>query len=93
MEGVSYDYKVQKQEIMGEAGQVGLLATAFKAKAACATAGVVTSGALMSAMPGVTDSWGQLAVVDRLVELGYLSEARQEGGVAGQHRIFRWVGP
>jgi NCAIR mutase (PurE)-related protein len=93
MEDMSYDYKVQKQEIMNEAGQVGLLATAFKAKAACAAAGVVTAGTLISGMPGVSDSWRQLAVVDRLVELGYLSEVRQEAGVAGQHRIFRWVGP
>lgn len=90
---MSYDYKVQKQEIMNEAGQAGLLAVAFKAKAACAVSGVVTSGVLISEMPGVTDSWRQLAVVDRLVELGYLREVQQEGGVAGQNRIFRWVGP
>ena len=35
------------------------------------------------------DNWEQMAYVDRFAELGLITEIRQEGDVAGQHRLFR----
>lgn len=90
---MSYSFETEKKNLRSDAGQLAIVATAFRAKDACAVAGAVTMAALISGMVGVSDSWGQLAVVDRLCEIGYLREVRQAGDVAGQHRIFRWVGP
>lgn len=41
---------------------------------------------------GVSDSWGQMAIVERLVEIGVLREISVSERVATQHRMFAWVG-
>lgn len=90
---MSYEYEREKKTLFTTEAQRAILSTAFKAKEMCRVAGVASMGALITGMVGVTDSWGMMAVVDRLVELDYLREVPQAGDVAGQHRIFRWVGP
>lgn len=88
---MAYDYETEKRKLNTTEAQRDLLATAFHAKALCASGGVARMDALIK--PLVGDSWQMLAIVDRLVELDYLREVPQAGHVAGQHRIFRWVGP
>lgn len=88
-----YQYETEKQRLSGIECQKAIVATAFKAHAACRVAGAVTMGALITGMQGVSDSWQMMAVVDHLREFGYLYEVQQAGDVAGQYRVFRWIGP
>lgn len=81
-----YKYEEQKQNIFTERGQEMFLSIRDKSKQLLKQAGCFTMGSVISGQTG--DSWNMLACVDRLVELGEIREVKQEGAVAGQHRIF-----
>lgn len=91
-----YSYEEEKKTLLStDRGQRAVVATAFAAKTLCAQTGVVTGWHLTRQIPHehVSDSYGQAAVVERLVEMGYLAEVPQAGQPASQDRVYRWAGP
>lgn len=90
-----YSYEEEKKKLMTDAGQRAVLATAFAAKELCSRTGVVTGLFLVRSIPHqhVSDSYGQAAVVQRLVEVGYIAEVPQAATVPSQDRVYRWTGP
>lgn len=85
-----YEYK-RELEKLGPDAHKPLIKVALEAERICKIAGMVRMDKLMSAT-GVSDNWGQLAVVERLVELGVLREIRSAEPAATQFRMFGYVG-
>ena len=72
---MSYSYQIQRPRILTPEMQPVLIAIA-----------------LMRAMPSqVCDSWDQMAVIDRLCELGFLRDVTRKSD-KWQYRIFTWSG-
>jgi hypothetical protein len=71
---VSYLYSNHRAFVFTEAGQAKLLNTLAKARHCIEVAGAVRAGILLSAASTDTggNSWDCMAIVERLVELGYL---------------------
>ncbi len=81
-----YEYAAERAAIFTEDGQAMFLKIRDNADRLILNAGAAR---MLEIMKGVTgDSWGMLACVDRLVELGELREVTSPNSVAGQHRIF-----
>lgn len=89
-----YSYGAQKEELFTDEGQRAFLRTRDHVRKCLQLSGAVTMGNAMSP-PGsgisMGTSWGMMACVDRLVELGEIREINY-GECAGQHRIFVKVG-
>ena len=80
-----YSYETEKKAIFTEQGQVMFLKIRDRINDLLSKAGAVRMQEAISGISG--DSWGTLACVDRLVELGEIREAAQ-GDVPGQYRVF-----
>jgi hypothetical protein len=89
---MGYDFK-RELESLGANAHQPLIKVAFEARRVCEVAGAVRMDKLMTfaGAGGVSDNWGQLAVVDRLVELGILREL-PAADLVTQHRLFAWSG-
>lgn len=85
-----YEYEVEKPKILTDEGQRAFLRTRDHVNNCLKLSGAVSMGKAMSP-PGsgvsMGDSWGMMACVDRLVELGEIREINY-GDCAEQHRIF-----
>lgn len=87
-----YSYTAERPALLTDKGQRILLNVALKLQRSLAASPFVRAEAVMrlaGQQMGCSSSWEQLAVVDRLVELGALWEIRQAGEVAAQHRLFK----
>lgn len=69
---MTYNYEAEKPYVMSDAGQRELLAMLDRAREHASLSGATTTFALMRRMTG--SSWEMLAIIDRLVECGYLRE-------------------
>lgn len=83
-----YDYKTQRPFVFAEDGQLMLLQVMAHARKCLAMSGAVTGASLLGAMSTTFDTWNGMAVVDRLVELGYLRVFPHAGSVAWQNMVF-----
>ena len=81
-----YNYEELKPTLFTEQGQVMFLKIRDKVKTLIDRAGAVRMHEAISGTCG--DTWEQLACVDRLVELGEISEITTASSVAGQNRVF-----
>jgi hypothetical protein len=82
---MSYSYEAEKPKLFTEEGQRTFLAIRDNAMRLMKISGAAMMEKLMI---GTGDSWFLLACVDRLVEIDELREIKEDGRVAGQHRIF-----
>jgi hypothetical protein len=82
-----YIYSELRDGLFTDEGQRDLVKVRDAAFAMLSVARVVRMDALMSAAR-TGDPQRQMALVDRLVEIGDLREVSLVGPVAGQHRIF-----
>ena len=80
-----YDYKVERENVFTEDGQVTFLEIRDKTKELLEKAGAARLQEMISTVSG--DSWLMLACVDRLVELGEIKEITA-ANVPGQYRVF-----
>lgn len=85
-----YNYETEKARLFTEENQKGFLAVRDNVYRLCRLAGCVRLQEAVSKC-SISDSWTQLACVDRLVELGEIKEITK-GPTMGQHRIFVLVG-
>ena len=81
-----YEYKAERQKLFTDEGQRDFLKVRDNVKRLLAIAGAVRMQEATNATAG--DSWFRLACVDRLVELGELSELEPTASKAGQDRVF-----
>jgi hypothetical protein len=79
-----YSYQTEKPALFTEGGQRDFLKTRDHVHALLKKAGAFR---MQEAMICSVCSWTQLAMIDRLVELGEIREITG-GNVAGQHRVF-----
>lgn len=84
---MTYSYIEQKPYTLTDEGQRKLLAVRDCARDLCTKAGAVRAGILLHAA-GSGDSWENMALVDRLVEIGDLRVVHDAS--AWQDRIFTW---
>lgn len=80
-----YVYETEKAEIFTEDGQVMFLKIRDKVKQLLKLAGAVRMEEAISGNTG--SSWTMVACVDRLVELGEITEVTPSSN-AGQYRVF-----
>lgn len=83
---MSYDYQSQRPYVFTEEGQVQLLAVIKKARDCIEVAGAVRCDKL-TGIARCADSWKQMALVDRLVELKMLRQVRDPDKFT-QHQIY-----
>lgn len=88
---MSFDIAEYRDWLASEAGQKMLFKGDDLARALSKTSGVFMAEAFFQRLTGAGDNWNQLAVLDRLVELGRIREVKQAGPVATQDRIYRTV--
>lgn len=86
---MSYIYSEHRHTTFSEEGQVALCKALLAAREAGRANGLVTHEQIAAAFH-IADSWAKLAIVDRLVELGYLAVAGRDG--TRQEYIYRWTG-
>lgn len=84
-----YSYEKEKPKILTDDGQRYFLSVRDFVQKCLKQGGAVIMSKAMSPPggSGICDSWGKMACVDRLVELGEIREVSQHG-CAGQHRLF-----
>lgn len=80
---MSYSYAEQRLEIFSESGQEAFLKIRDNAHKLIRLSGAATMGRLII---GTGDSWTLMACVHRLVEIGELRSAWDDG--AGQDQVF-----
>lgn len=73
---MSYDYQIERPKLFSDQGQKQILDGIDLARECLETSGAAIVDKLL--IPA-GDSWRQLAIVDRLVELGYLTYVFTEG--------------
>ena len=81
-----YRYEEHKDKIFKEENQVKFLKLRDRLNRLIDEAGCVSMGCATKGIGG--DSWLQMAMVDRLVELGEIYEVIQAEEPLGQYRIF-----
>ncbi len=85
-----YEYSIERIGLFTDDGQRAFLRTRDHVQKCLEMSGAVSMGEAMSP-PGsgssMGDTWGMMACVDRLVELGEIREIAY-GECAGQYRIF-----
>lgn len=84
---MSYCYETEKPWLFTDEGQRDLLRVRDHAFKLIAASGAAMMGHLMVAAQCGTN-WRQLALVDRLVEIGDLYEIPNIWSSCGQHRLF-----
>lgn len=84
---MSYDYSTERPFVFTEEGQVMFLQIRDHVARLLETAGAFQMERAFDGVKGSYSSWGALACVDRLVELGEIRELPQRDP-AGQHRTF-----
>lgn len=82
---MSYSYENEKSWLFTDEGQRCLLQTLSQAKELLEKAGAFMIFKALHDVP-YGDTWKALALLDRLVELGYLREVTT--GAQGQDRVF-----
>ena len=80
-----YSYKVEREELFTEKGQVMFLQIRDRVNMLLKQAGAVRITEAIANTTG--SSWQMLACIDRLIELGELHEITGKD-VAGQYRVF-----
>lgn len=81
-----YDYEQEKKRLFTDEGQRELIRVRDHVMSVLKISGAIT---MLSAMRGSSgDSWKMMAYVDRLVELGDISEVFKSHDTPGQYRIF-----
>ena len=90
----TYRYEDEKPALLTDDGQRLLLRVRDRAKKLLEIAGAVRQSELLRASRG-TDTWQDIAIVDRLVELGELEEVTPVDGrgLPTQLRVFIGRGP
>lgn len=84
-----YDYQVERPKLFTEEGQEAVIKARDHALEILEESGVITMIKAMSAY-NLGDAWCNMAVVDRLVEMGDLVEVDHGNGECpAQYRIFR----
>lgn len=87
-ESHGYLYSEQREKLFTEKGQVLFMKVRDRVKEILPTCRAFRMDVLLDAGWDVfADPWDVLACVDRMVELGELTECRY-GECAGQHRVF-----
>lgn len=84
-----YSYETQKAELFTDQGQRSFIACRDAVLQLVAKSGAVRALEALTLMAprGISDNWDQLAVLDRMVEIGDLRELTGPG-VAAQYRVF-----
>lgn len=85
---MSYNYKQEKHQVISDKGSAVVMKTWEKVRKILHQSEAITMWAIMQNTECFSDSWGQMAVADRLVELGLLQEIEMAKPVAGQFRTF-----
>lgn len=85
---MSYSYAKEKPVVFTEEGSRDVLRVLKFAQKMLEQAGAVRAGELMGAAKHVSDTWGLMACIDRLVELEELFEVTDPAKVCWQHRVF-----
>lgn len=80
-----YNYQQERKFVFTEEGQLKFLKVRDHVNDLAKKSGAFTMMAAMSVITG--DTWGSMACVDRLVEIGEIREIPQSN-VSGQNRIF-----
>ncbi len=88
---MSYNYEEERPKLFTEEMQAPMMHLRDHAFRLLKEAGAVSMGRLLD-HAGTGDSWTQMAMVDRLVEMGDLLEVRGGTHCAGQYRLFVKVG-
>lgn len=83
---MSYNYAEERSAIFTEDGQRQFLEIRDRCKWLLKIAGAASMSMIISGKTG--DSWQMMACVDRLVELGEITEIKNTYSGAGQHRLF-----
>jgi len=81
---VSYQYSVERENLFTDKGQRRFISIRDNVNQLLKQAGAVRMDKAIATVTG--DSWGMLACVDRMVELGELLELPTNGH--GQDRVF-----
>lgn len=85
---MAYIYSEHRHFVFTEEGTRALCEALLDAQHLAQANGLIPHERLASKI-NVSDSWGKLAVIDRLVETGYLSVVAREG--MRQDWIYRWI--
>lgn len=83
-----YNYELEKKCVFTDVGQRNFIKVRDFAMKAFEQAGAVTAGKLME-QSHMGESWQDMAIVDRLIELGEAYVLGEE--LAWQHRVLRPV--
>jgi hypothetical protein len=81
-----YNYQVQKQNLFTDEGQRKFLKVRDNVLRLISEAGAVRMDKATAGVSG--ENWDALACVDRMVELGEITEVVAVDRVPGQYRIF-----
>lgn len=84
-----YDYQALKPFLLTDEGQKALISSILVVKVLCTSTGNVQMETFISYLPYNLGVWQKIAVIERLVELGYLIEIPTATEFT-QHRMFRW---
>lgn len=84
---MSYEYATERDAIFTDDGQRAFTKGRDKVLAAISKTGAITMWKAMS-MFGSGTNWSQMACVDRMVELGDLTEVVPSKEHAHQYRVF-----
>lgn len=82
---MSYSYEKEREDIFTESGQRMFLAIRDRSAHLLRTAGAARAQEMMAGQSG--SSWQMLACIDRMVELGELTEV-SPAECWGQNRVF-----
>lgn len=83
-----YKYEDFREGLFTDEGQRKLIPARDKIFEILEHSGVITMDKAMNCIRGGGDSWERMAVIDRLVEMGDLTEVFGNETVKGQHRVF-----
>lgn len=90
---MSYDYQKERPALFTERGQFAVCEALLDAEALARGNGLISHYSISDRIVGgIGDSYVRTAVIDRLIELGYL--ARVDNGDASTPRqawIYRWI--
>lgn len=84
---MGYVYREQRDGLFTEGGQVLFLKVRDRTQKLLSESKAVRMDAILNGSYEGRDDWAILACVDRMVELGELTECKY-GECAGQHRVF-----
>ena len=85
---MSYNYETERTTIFSEEGQRTFLRIRDHVKGLLEKSGAFSMGSALSTPHMSGDTWTMMACVDRLVELGEITEVPRGPNCPGQCRIF-----